>query len=327
VIPDDWDMAHLCEKIDVFRGGSPRPIQNYLTKSANGINWIKIGDVGIAAKYIDKTDEKIIPEGAFYSRSVSIGDFLLSNSMSFGRPYILRISGCIHDGWLVLQNYKTNFHPEYLYYILGSDIVLQQYISMASGSSVLNLNKELVSLVILPIPSLPEQTAIAEILSDVDVLIESLEKLIAKKKAIKQGAMQELPTGKRRLPGFDGEWKVVVLGDVCEIISGGTPSTSIKEYWNGSIWWCTPTDITACQSKYISRTDKTITEKGLDNSSAVLLPINTLLLCSRATIGEVRICTVSMSTNQGFKSLIANQDISNEWLYYIRLCSITLHLL
>ena len=214
VIPEDWETESLGEKINVFRGGSPRPIQDYITTAQNGVNWIKIGDVSVEAKYIDKTEEKIKPEGISSSRTVSVGDLLLSNSMSFGRPYILRVSGCIHDGWLVLQEYQKTFVKDYLFYILSSEIVINQYISKASGSSVLNLNKGLVSSVVLPIPPLPEQQAIAEALSDIDNLISSLTKLINKKKNIKQGAMHELLTGKKRLEGFSGGWEVAEFNDI-----------------------------------------------------------------------------------------------------------------
>lgn len=195
-IPEDWEMKQLGYVIDVYRGGSPRPIQDYITKKSNGINWIKIGDTSATGKYIYSVSEKITPEGEIRSRRVYPGDFLLSNSMSFGRPYILKIEGCIHDGWLVLQNYSTSFDSEFLYYLLSSKVILDQYYSKAAGSSVLNLNKELVSSVYLLVPTLPEQEAIAGALSDADAWIESLEQLIAKKRLIKQGAMQELLTPK-----------------------------------------------------------------------------------------------------------------------------------
>ncbi|MDR2500726.1 MAG: restriction endonuclease subunit S, partial [Treponema sp.] len=205
-VPEGWKIVKLGDRANIFRGGSPRPIQAYLTTLSTGINWIKIGDVEPEAKYINATNEKIIPEGASHSREVKKGDFVLSNSMSFGRPYILNINGCIHDGWLVIQDYQNNFDQHYLYYALCSDFTMIQYKGMAAGSSVQNLSKEKVADVVLLKPPLPEQHAIAETLSGMDEYIASLEKLIAKKKAIKQGAMQELLTGKRRLPGFDGEW-------------------------------------------------------------------------------------------------------------------------
>ena len=95
----------------------------------------------------------------------------------------------------------------------------------------------------IPLPPLPEQRAIASALSDVDALLTALDSLIVKKVFVKQGTMQELLTGKRRLPGFSAEWETKKLGEITEIVSGGTPSTQIAEYWNGNINWCTPTDI------------------------------------------------------------------------------------
>lgn len=317
MIPKDWDVVVLGEYSEISRGGSPRPIQDYLTSSCHGINWIKIGDVSPNSKYIFSTAEKIIREGVAKSRTVFCGDLILSNSMSFGRPYILKVDGCIHDGWLVIQNYQSAFDKEYLYYCLGSEFTIQQYISVAAGSSVQNLNKDKVSALIIAKPPIKEQISIAEALSDVDSLISSLQKLIEKKKAIKQGTMQELLTGKKRLPGFSGEWSKQQLGDICNIVNGGTPSTSIAEFWNGNILWCTPTDITGCPTKYIYTTENKITESGLKASSATLLPKGALLLCSRATIGEVRIAGNAICTNQGFKSLVVHQNISNEWLYYM----------
>ncbi len=221
IIPLDWDVAIFGDKVKIYRGGSPRPITNYLTTSNAGVNWIKIGDVKSGEKYINKTEEKIIPEGVSKSREVFSGDFILSNSMSFGRPYILNIDGCIHDGWLTIQSYNEFFDKEYLYYLLSSDMVFAQYISMAAGSSVKNLNKDKVSSLIVSIPAKCEQQKIAESLSNMDNLISSLEKLIEKKKAIKQGAMQELLTGKKRLPGFCGEIEYKPIKVLCEIFADG----------------------------------------------------------------------------------------------------------
>lgn len=197
---EGWVVKKLGNAADIYRGGSPRPIERYITSDPEGINWIKIGDVGKFAKYIESTEEKIIPEGISRSRYVNDGDFLLSNSMSFGRPYILKTNGCIHDGWLVIQNYQDNFDRGFLYYVLGSESILIQYRAMASGSSVLNLNKEIVKNVLINCPeSLDDQAEIANILSDIDDEITLLEENLEKYKMLKQGMMQELLTGKTRL--------------------------------------------------------------------------------------------------------------------------------
>lgn len=221
-IPDDWNVITLGDYAQIFRGGSPRPIQSFLTTSDQGVKWIKIGDVDVGAKYIESTEEKIIPEGVSRSRMVYEGDLILSNSMSFGRPYIMNIEGCIHDGWLVIQKYDKTFYKDYLYYALSSELTMRQYIAMAAGSSVQNLNKEKVSKVVLPRPAIPEQKEIASVLSAIDTLIENMQKLIRKKKDIRQGTMQTLVTGKKRLSGFDGEWQVTTLDKLCRIVTKQT---------------------------------------------------------------------------------------------------------
>lgn len=197
---EPWVEKKLGEDALILRGGSPRPIEDYITDSQDGLNWIKIGDVKPNDKYFRKTAEKIKKEGLNKTRQVKKGDFILSNSMSFGRPYILDIDGCIHDGWLVIQDYQETYDMLFLYYILCSDAVMNQYASMAAGSSVQNLNKEKVANVLLYAPSsLKEQSAIAKVLSSMDEEISFLETKREKYNAIKQGMMQQLLTGKIRL--------------------------------------------------------------------------------------------------------------------------------
>lgn len=197
---EPWIEKKLGEDARILRGGSPRPIEDYITDSQDGLNWIKIGDVKPDDKYFRKTAEKIKKEGLAKTRQVKKGDFILSNSMSFGRPYILDIDGCIHDGWLVIQDYQEAYDMQFLYYVLCSDGVKNQYIAMAAGSSVQNLNKEKVANVILNAPvSLEEQSAIASVLSSMDDEISALEAKKAKYEQIKQGMMQQLLTGKIRL--------------------------------------------------------------------------------------------------------------------------------
>ena len=199
LIPEDWEVKEFGDYASIVRGGSPRPIQNFLTTNSDGINWIKIGDVKPEDKYIVSTEEKIIREGKTRSREVHKGDFILSNSMSFGRPYILQIDGCIHDGWLAIQNYQDTFDTDFLYYLLGSDEIFKQYIEMAAGSSVQNLNKEKVAKLLVPIFDKKEQTAIASVLSSMDKEIETLNTKLEKYRNLKTAMMQQLLTGKIRL--------------------------------------------------------------------------------------------------------------------------------
>lgn len=143
-----------------------------MTEAEDGINWIKIGDATRSKKYIYETRERIIKEGISRSRLVNDGDFLLSNSMSFGRPYIMRTSGCIHDGWLVVTKYQRHLDINFFYYLLSSPIVVRQFENLAQGSTVRNLNKELVSRVVIKLPTLAKQK---DIVLKLDALVENLE--------------------------------------------------------------------------------------------------------------------------------------------------------
>lgn len=199
-IPEDWEVKTLGRCASIARGGSPRPIESYLTTSPEGVNWIKIGDVSPGAKYIEDTEEKILSSGAKHSRKVKPGDLLLSNSMSYGRPYILSLEGCIHDGWLTIADYDDDFYRDYLYYALGSSIVVIQYEGLAAGTGVKNLNKKIVAGVQVPCPrDFHEQEAIASALSDMDDELVSLERKIEKLVDLKEGMMQNLLTGRIRL--------------------------------------------------------------------------------------------------------------------------------
>jgi len=171
---EGWEEQALGDVCSIARGGSPRPISEFITTEPGGINWIKISDATSSDKYIFKTAQAIKPEGVSRSRMVNDGDFLLSNSMSFGRPYIMRTSGCIHDGWLVLTDYAGSLTQDYLYYLLGSKLVFRQFDSLAAGSTVRNLNIELASRVILPVPPLEVQQIIAK---DIEVLAEETQRL------------------------------------------------------------------------------------------------------------------------------------------------------
>ena len=174
-----WNYVKIGDVCTVERGGSPRPIDKFITDDPNGINWIKIGDA-TDSMYITETAQKIIPEGMKKSRHVQPGDFLLSNSMSFGRPYILKIDGCIHDGWLVLRDNGGVFDKRFLYYYLSSPSTYQKFKNMAVGGVVNNLNSEMVRGVTVPIPKMEEQIEIVQTLDNVSNLIFLRKQQLAK---------------------------------------------------------------------------------------------------------------------------------------------------
>ena len=146
----------------IARGASPRPIQSFITNDENGINCIKIGDVSDNSLYITKTAERITREGAKKSREVHKGDFILSNSMSFGRPYILAIDGCVHDGWLILSEFSNTFDELYLYYALRSDFIQHQFNKKVNGATVKNLNSNLVKETYIKVPNMVEQAVFSD---------------------------------------------------------------------------------------------------------------------------------------------------------------------
>lgn len=158
----------------VRRGASPRPIGNFLTDNDAGVPWIKIGDVPSEGKYITETSQKITKEGALQSRSIKPGDFLLSNSMSFGRPYISQIEGCIHDGWLAISSFEDSFIPEYLYYLLRSAPIQAEFERKAGSGTVRNLNADIVRSITVSVPPLAEQRATASLLNQFDALVNDI---------------------------------------------------------------------------------------------------------------------------------------------------------
>ena len=168
---DAWEQRKFSELVQIERGGSPRPIDDFITDAPNGLNWVKIGDAPTQGNYITKTAEKIRPEGLSKTREVHPGDLILSNSMSFGKPYIMGIDGCIHDGWLLIRNTFGVFDLTFLCHLLGTPQMLSQYRSLAAGSTVNNLNKELVGNTYVTIPSITEQRALGAYLEQLDNLI------------------------------------------------------------------------------------------------------------------------------------------------------------
>ena len=211
-----WPLVSIGKLCVVERGASPRPIHDFITTAANGINWIKIGDAKVGEKFITKTKERITPEGASKSRFVKPGDFILSNSMSFGRPYIMATEGCIHDGWLLLRDQSDLLDKDFLYNILGSRLVFAQFEKAATGGVVNNLNSELVRNVQIPLPPLEVQT---EIVAEIE-----------RYQRVMDGARAVIACYKPYIPN-NPAWPMTELGKVCEVIMDGThfsPSNTEK---------------------------------------------------------------------------------------------------
>jgi type I restriction enzyme S subunit len=169
-----WLWIKLGDISLIERGGSPRPIKDFLTEDADGLNWIKIGDTDKGGKYITSAGEKIRREGLVKTRMVYPGDFLLTNSMSFGRPYITQIEGCIHDGWLRISP-PTSLVKDYLYLLLSSPYVRSFFVQAAAGAVVLNLNADKVRELPIPLPPLAEQHRIVAKVEELMAVCDRLE--------------------------------------------------------------------------------------------------------------------------------------------------------
>ena len=189
---DAWEQRKFSELVQIERGGSPRPIDDFITDSPDGLNWVKIGDAPAQGNRITKTAEKIRPEGLSKTREVHPGDLILSNSMSFGKPYIMGIDGCIHDGWLLIRNTYNIFDLTFLCHLLGTHQMLNQYRSLAAGSTVNNMNKELVGNTVVTIPKIDEQRILGQYLEHLDRLITLHQRKLEKLKNIKKSMLEKM---------------------------------------------------------------------------------------------------------------------------------------
>ncbi len=206
--------------------------------------------------------------------------------------------------------------PEFLFHSMETSYTSLREISSGDGGRG-GLNKKLLKKYTIVLPTnVLEQEAIAETLSCMDEHIANLTELIEKKKAIRDGALEDLVNGRTRLKGFNDEWDIRCVGECAYIYSGGTPKTTNPYFWNGDVVWLTPGEITNNKGLYIHTSERKITVDGVNNSSATLLPKGTILLCTRATIGYLAIAETELATNQGFKNLVCKPDIDNVFFAY-----------
>lgn len=217
----EWEAKRLEDFSVIVRGGSPRPIDEYITNNSDGLNWLKIGDIDKESKYVTSTQEKVIPAALAKTRVVNPGDLILSNSMSFGRPYILEIRTCIHDGWIAVSELDKNLDRDYLYYLMMTSASQTYFSNNAAGSGVQNLNADIIKLLPVSYPSKNEQQKIADCLTSIDELITAQTQQLAALKTHKKGLMQRLlpaegeTVPKLRFPEFldKGEWEQRLIED------------------------------------------------------------------------------------------------------------------
>jgi len=207
---------------------------------------------------------------------------------------------------------KSNCEPRYLGYIFETGILTNYFDALAIGSIVRRRRTIPSDFIAAPIqlPPLSEQKRIVDLISSVDSYIEALQKQLDRAKESRNAVLHELLTG-----GGD-DWLETTLGEVSEVIGGGTPSTSVPEYWEGEIVWLTPTEITSQDGGFVSNSNRKISESGLKNSGAQMLPKGSVILTSRASVGFVAISAIELCTNQGFQSLVPNDSVLAEFLMF-----------
>jgi type I restriction enzyme, S subunit len=306
----EWQVKTLGESCFIARGGSPRPIQEFLTNDANGVNWIKISDATASDKFIFKTKEKIKPSGISRSRLVKEGDFILSNSMSFGRPYVMKTSGCIHDGWLVLSEYEKYFDQGFLYHLLGSPVVFEQFNNLAAGSTVRNLNIELASRVILPIPPLEQQR---RIVATLDQAFKGIAKARANAEQNLKNARALFESHLQSVFTQRGEgWIEKSLSDIGITKTGSTPKAITKGSYGNFIPFIKPADFKKNGS--LNYDNDGLSELGADGARKISAG-SVLMVCIGATIGKCGFCDREITTNQQINSLTP-KDIDGKFVYY-----------
>lgn len=314
-----WDTALIGDFLDFKNGlnkgkeffGYGTPIVNYTDVYKNrGLKKADIrGKVYLTPDEIHRFDVR--KNDVFFTRTSETPDEVGMSSV-----LLEDVENGVFSGFVLRGRPKNDmFVPEYCKYCFSTEAVRNAIITGCTYTTRALTNGKQLSAIELPVPPKPEQKAIAEALSDIDTLIANLEKLIAKKKAIKQGVMQELMTGKRRLPGFDGEWSVCALEELCDMFSGGTPNSRVGSYYGGDIPWVSISDISV-SGKYLKNTEKSLTKDGLENSSARLYPANTLLFAMYASIGKCCIANRSVSSSQAILGKYNFRNATCEFLYY-----------
>lgn len=308
VIPNEWEVKRLGEISQMFSGGTPKSTEQMYFNGE--IPFIKSGEINNA-----KTEQYLSELGLKNSSAKLIerGDLLYAlYGATSGECALSKISGAINQAILCIRPTKDVDRYFLLSFLQkGKEYYYNSYLQGGQG----NLSADIVKGYKILTPPLPEQRKIAEVLSTWDRAIEKQMLLVEKLELRKKGLMQQLLTGKKRLHGFSEEWKTVKLGSIADVVGGGTPDTNNSDYWDGNIAWLTPSEIGT--EKYVYTSKKHITEEGLKNSSARLLPVGTIVFTSRATIGLKAILKTEASTNQGFQSLIISQSSNIEFVYYL----------
>ena len=313
VIPEEWEVENLQ---NVCREPITYGIVQCGPHVRDGVPYVRVSDMDSQELSVDgmlRTSKVIAAK--FGRSTVAAGDlvYALRGKVGEVREVTTEIAGANLTQGTARLSPGEKVASKYLLWAMRHPGTVQQASLDAKGTTFREITlADLRNLKIL-VPPPPEQRAIAETLSDVDGLLAALDRLIAKKRDLKQAAMQQLLTGQTRLPGFHGDWEVKRVADFGAIVTGGTPRTDVKEYWGEGYPWVTPTDITTQRDMYTSA--RTLTENGLNLIR--MLPANTVLVTCIASIGKNAILRSKGGCNQQINAVIPNNENVAEFLYYL----------
>lgn len=315
----EFDGAWSNSKIDdiavVTSGGTPSRSNltfwdgniPWVTTSLVDFNIIQSAEEFITQKGLDNSSAKLFPKNTILMAMYGQG-------ITRGKVAILGIDATTNQACAAIK-LQSNYDTQFIFQNLMSRYEEIRDLSNDGGQK--NLSAGIIKEIEVNYPEKREQIKIASFLSVVDEKISQLTQKHQLLREYKQGMMQKLFSQQIRFKADDGsefgEWENTVLGDIADIVGGGTPSTNNQAYWSGDVVWLTPSEI---NQKFIGESKRTISELGVQKSSAKKLPIGTILFTSRATIGEVAIAIAEVTTNQGFQSFISNEKTFNEFLYY-----------
>jgi type I restriction enzyme S subunit len=218
-MPLDWDAQTLGDlAASISRGASPRPIDDPIWfEESSRVGWVRISDITSAGRHLKQTTQWLSEKGIQHSRFIPSGSLIMSICATVGRPVETCIDTCIHDGFVVFTDPQVD--QGFLFHVLKD--LEPKWREKGQTGSQMNLNTALIKGTSVPVPRSPkEQASIAKALTEADALIESLEQLLTKKRQIKQGTMQQLLTGQRRLPGFSDDWLSEIVGAIAEVKTG-----------------------------------------------------------------------------------------------------------
>lgn len=312
--PDDWQEKSLLDCVSLIQGltYTPDNVKRYGTLVLRSSN--------IQGNHLSFDDNVYVDTYVSSEKWVQSGDVLVcvrnGSATLIGKSCVLpELKNTTFGAFMsVLRGDETGFIAK----VFESDIV-QDQVKGRSSATINQITKKDFESIRIHVPESPEIIRIADALKTFDEYITSLSELIEKKRAIRDGAMTDLLSGATRLEGCVSKWGKTTIGSCADIYQGGTPKTTNSSYWNGNIIWVTPGEVTQNGSLFIYDSERKITESGVRNSSARILPEGTILLCTRATIGTLAIAGRAMATNQGFKNLICKRGIDNVFFAYLLL--------